>query len=128
MDGWSWPVSSGSRHTAAVYYTIRCDHRWVVLAVSHPNHVLLYTSCAVCYKCCSIQALPLIHQLPPIIPVLPVDPNLTPDLPRLIPTLEDTPDHTTATTPRPMPTSIVMDRLPSIPTKLLEKNSTLGIH
>ena len=128
MDGWSWPVFSGSRHTAAVYYTIRCDHRWVVLAVSHPNHVLLYTSCAVCYKCCSIQALPLIHQLPPIIPVLPVDPNLTPDLPRLITTLEDTPDHTIATTPRPMPTSIVMDRLPSIPTKLLEKNSTLGIH
>ena len=60
-------------------------------------------------------------EVPPIIPVLPVDPNLTPDLPRLIPTLEDTPDHTVAITPRQMPTSIVADGLPPIPTKLLEK-------
>ena len=60
-------------------------------------------------------------ELPPIIPVLPVDPNLTPELPRLIHTPEDTQNHTVAITPRPMLTSIVADGLPPIPTKLLEK-------
>ena len=105
IDGWSWQSVTRTMFS----YTLCAVHSKLT---GGPGFT---------YKCCSIQALPLIHQLPPIIPVLPVNPNLTPDLPRLIPTLEDTLDHTIAITPRPMPTSIVTDGLSSIPTKLLEK-------
>ena len=60
------------------------------------------------------------HDLPSIIPVLPVDPNLTPKLPRLS-ISDDSHDHTIAYNSRLLSTSIVADGLPPIPTKLLEK-------
>ena len=60
------------------------------------------------------------HDLPPIIPVLPVDLNLISELPRLSIT-DDSQDHTITNNPRPLLTPIVADGLSPIPTKLLEK-------